>query len=129
MNKILILLGLLLVTMWDIIATIVGTVDVIGTSTIEIFIAVLFTIVLSGFLLSTMPIMKNPKDDFVSSGSKFLWFLALCYDLFINYIGNKAIITLDGEIIDLDLTQIFIITGLTLFVTSAPILVSYLIYD
>jgi hypothetical protein len=124
MNRSILILFLGAVALWDVITTIIGTVSILGDSAIQIFISILFGVIISMLLINTLPIMKNPKDDFLSIGAKLLWFLALVYDVYTAYCGNKNYIT-HGAI---TMGQMIITVGLTIFVASAPIFISWILY-
>jgi len=125
MNRptLIILLGF--VTIWDTITTIYGTTVILGTGTIQVMIAILFALLLTGYLLQTIPITKNPKEDFVTSGAKILWFIAFLYDLFTSFTGNMDFVlgNATGSI------KIIFAIGLTVMVCSCPIGLSKLMYD
>ncbi len=118
--------GLALVTLWDTFTTITGTMSIIGNNNVQLFISILFGVIITSFLLNTMPLLKNPKDDLIILGGKLLWFLAFGYDLFTSFTGNIEFITQSASN---DIAQISITVGLTIFVSSSPITISYIISE
>jgi hypothetical protein len=124
MNRQILFLFLGFVALWDAVTTIIGTVSILGNSAIQIFISILFGVIISMLLINTIPIVNNPREDFLSTGAKFLWFLALLYDIYTAYSGNKDYIT-HGAITT---GQTIITIGLTIFVASAPIFISWVLY-
>jgi hypothetical protein len=124
MNRTLLILGLGLVTIWDTITTIYGTYTILGHNTLQIILSVLFAVFLSVYLLHTIPIIKNPSIEMIPVGAKVLWFLAILYDLFTAYTGNFDLVLGDvgGS------QKIIIAIGLTIFICSAPIGLSQLLY-
>lgn len=125
MNKNILAAGLIFVTIWDTITTVYGTYVILGSGIKQLIISILFGLIISTFLLNTMPIIKNPKEDFITFGSKGLWFLAICYDLFTAFKGNLDFIleNVSGD------EKIFISIGITIFICSAPIGVSKIFFD
>jgi hypothetical protein len=66
MNRTLLIIGLGFVTLWDTITTIYGTYTILGEGDVQVAISVLFGVLLTVFLLRTVPIMKNPNnEDFI----------------------------------------------------------------
>ncbi len=126
MNRIYLLYGLGFVTLWDTITTIYGTANILGTGGVQIFISILFGLIISSFLIHAIPIMKNPQEDFISIGAKILCFFAIGYDLYTSFVGNQDLVLNQGSG---GFSQIFITVGLTLFVSAAPIGISKLLYD
>lgn len=121
------LIALILVTIWDTFTTVTGTMAIIGNGKIQLFLSIIFGLIISGFLLSTMLILKNPKDDIIIMGAKALWFLALGYDLYTSFTGNQSLIA-ESSSSD-EIGQLAITIGMTLFVSSSPIAISYITYD
>lgn len=121
---VMLLLGL--ITIWDTFTTIVGTTEIIGSANMQIFIAVIFAIMIAGLLIFTIPIWKNSKDDFIATGAKGLWLLALLYDFYTSFMANRDFI-IQG--FDANVHQLVITVGITIFVTSAPIGISYFVYN
>lgn len=125
MNSPITILFLGFVALWDAITTIIGTSHILGDSAIQIFISILFGSIISMLLLNTVPIMTNPRQDLFSLGVKLLWFLALVYDFYTAYVGNKTYLT-GGTITN---PQVAITLGLTIFVVSAPIFISHSYFE
>lgn len=80
-QKQLLIFGLGLVTIWDTFTTITGTLDLIGNGKMQLIVAIIFGLLISAFLLGTMPLLNNPREELIIMGGKLLWFLALLYDL------------------------------------------------
>lgn len=104
-------------TLWDTATTIYGTASMIGPKMVQIPFSILFGLVLSGYLLRSIPILKNPSTDLIPVGAKILWFFAVLYDIFTAFTGNLELIR-GGQS---DSSQIFIAIGLTIFICSGPI--------
>jgi len=125
-NKNLLIIGLGAVTVWDTITTVYGTNTILGKGDVQIILSVLFGLLISSFLLRTIPIIKNPSDDLIPTGAKVLWFLAVLYDLFTAFMGNFDLVlsqTASG------VQKVIIAIGITIFICSAPIGLSSVYYD
>ena len=124
MSKTLLILGLGFVTIWDTITTIYGTYTILGHGTIQLILSILFAIILSVYLLRSIPIIKNPSEEIIPVGAKVLWFIAIIYDIFTAYTGNFDLVlgNVEGS------QKIIIAIGLTIFICSAPIGLSQLLY-
>jgi len=125
MSKTLLKLGLGFVTVWDTITTIYGTSTILGQGTIQIVLSVLFSLLLAAYLIRSIPILKNPSEEIIPVGAKVLWFIAILYDVFTAYTGNFDIVL--GNVGGTQ--KIIIAIGLTIFICSAPIGLSQLIYS
>jgi hypothetical protein len=125
-SKLILFVGLGFITIWDTATTIIGTNNILGNTGMTLFLSVIFGVMLTIYLIQTIPIMLNPKEDLLYIGAKILWILAILYDLFTSFIGNKNLIESGDS--SFDLAQIVITIGMTLFVSSAPIAISYLLY-
>ena len=121
-----IILGLGIITVWDTFTTITGTTSIIGNGSMQMFISVIFGIMISAFLVFTLPILENDDENLVTTGAKILWFLAICYDLYTSYTGNQTFITEQATAGNIQ--KIIITVGMTIFVSSSPIGISYLMY-
>ncbi|MGN6177535.1 MAG: hypothetical protein ACTHNW_00025 [Mucilaginibacter sp.] len=124
MNRFLLTIGLGILTVWDMATTVYGTITLLGQNTIQWIISILWAFMLSGFLLRTIPIIKNPSQELVPSGAKVLWFLAILYDLFTAFTGNFDIVL--GNVGGTQ--RIIFAIGLTIFICSGPIGLSQIIY-
>jgi hypothetical protein len=118
-----ILLGI--VTIWDTVTTVYGTYKIFGDGTIQLVVSIGFALLLAGFLIRTIPIIKNPSEELIPVGTKVLWFLAICYDIFTSFTGNMDLILGNAT----GVQKVVLAIGLTVFVCSAPIGLSKLIYD
>jgi len=121
------LLGLLLgvVAIWDTVTTVYGTYKIFGEGTIQLVVSIGFALLLGGYLIWTIPIIKNPSEELIPVGAKVLWFLAICYDLFTSFTGNMELILGNST----GVQKVLLAIGLTIFVCSAPIGLSKIIYD
>jgi hypothetical protein len=125
-SKLIFIIGLGMITIWDTATTIIGTNHILGNTGISSFLSFIFGVMITTYLIQTIPIMFNPKEDLLHIGAKILWILAILYDIYTSGMGNKDLIESGDS--SFDLAQIVIIIGMTLFVSSAPIAISYLIY-
>ena len=125
MNRTLLMILLGLVSIWDTITTIYGTYTIFGNGTIQLVVSIGFGLILTGFLLRTIPIIKNPSDELIPVGTKVLWFLAIGYDVFTSFTGNMEIILSNST----GTQKVILAIGLTIFVCSAPIGLSKLYYE
>jgi hypothetical protein len=115
------------VTIWDTITTVTGTMSIIGDGDAQLFIAVIFGVMISSFLVATIPLLENPSQHPIIYGAKFMWLLAVSYDLYTSFMGNLTFIV-DGAQVG-DIAQKVITIGITLFVSSSPIAISYLLNE
>jgi len=120
-------MGLLLgvVAIWDTVTTVYGTYKIFGDGTIQLVVSIGFALLLGGYLLWTIPIIKNPSEELIPVGAKVLWFLAICYDVFTSFTGNMDLILGNST----GVQKVLLAIGLTIFVCSAPIGLSKIIYD
>lgn len=125
MNKQLMTILLGLVTIWDTITTIYGTYIIFGDGTIQLVVSIGFALLLTGFLIRTIPIIKNPSEELIPAGTKVLWFLAICYDIFTSFTGNMDLILGNST----GLQKVVLAIGITIFVCSSPIGLSKLIFE
>jgi len=125
MSRPLLTIFLGIVTIWDTVTTVYGTYKIFGDGTIQLVVSIGFALLLAGFLIRTIPIIKNPSENLIPVGTKVLWFLAICYDIFTSFTGNMDLILGNAT----GVQQVVLAIGLTVFVCSAPIGLSKLIYD
>jgi hypothetical protein len=123
-NRTGLILLLAVVTIWDTITTIYGSYTILGEGTVQLLISIGFAVFLAGYLLRTIPIIKNPSEDLVPQGAKVLWLLAICYDIFTSFTGNIELLLGNTS----GTEKVIFAIGLTIFVCSAPIGISQLIY-
>lgn len=105
---------------WDAFTTLYGTHRILGTGAAPIFASVLFAVLVTVLLLNTRRIIEMSGDHFQGGLSKFLWFLALVYDLYTAWVGNHRFL-----VQELDGPRIVVLVGLTLLATGSPMLLSY----
>lgn len=125
MNRQLLIIGLGFVTIWDTVTTIYGTKLILGDGSVQFVIAILFSLFLAAYLFRSVPIVKNPSEDLFPTGAKVLWFLAVLYDLFTAFKGNFDLVL--GNVGGSE--RIALAIGLTIFICSAPIGLSIVIFD
>ncbi|SRX74754.1 hypothetical protein [Aequorivita antarctica] len=125
MNRSLLIILLGVVTIWDTVTTVYGTYTIFGEGTIQLVVSIGFALLLAGFLIRTIPIIKNPSEELIPVGTKVLWFLAILYDLFTSFTGNMDLILGNAT----GTQKVVLAIGLTLFVCSAPIGLSKLFFD
>jgi hypothetical protein len=124
-NKIYLKIGLGVVTLWDTITTIYGTHTIAGDGPVQFLISLGFGIGFSVVLLRTLPIIKNPKEDFFVVSAKLMWGLVLLYDLYTAFLGNYNLLLTTVY----DTPKVIIAVGLTIFTCYCPIYLSKLIFD
>lgn len=125
-NLILILLGF--VTIYDIITTISGTLEILQISIGGIVAAVTLGLLIGGMLYYTHEIFLNKSGDFLPKAFKGLWVLAFFYDIWTSFTGNAKFVLQDNNVMRLtteDWKRLILLLGLTLFVSSCPVILSY----
>lgn len=124
-NKTLFLILIGAVAVWDTVMTYHGTYKIFGDGNVQVLVSIGFAFILTGYLIRTIPIIRNPSEEMIPVGAKVLWFLAICYDLFTSFTGNMDLIlnNVGGP------QKVILAIGLTLFVSSSPIGLSRIIYD
>lgn len=126
-GKILLVIFLGFVTIWDMTTTVTGTSEILGDSGISFFLSVVFALMLALLLVKTIPIMYHPNKDLLHTSAKVLWGAAISYDMFTSFIGNKSLIESTGS--TFDIPQLAVVVGMTVFVSSSPVVISYLLYS
>ena len=125
-NLILLLLGF--VTVYDIITTISGTLEILQISIGGMVAAVTLGLLIGGMLYYTHEIFLNKSDDFLPKAFKGLWVLAFLYDIWTSFTGNAKFVLQDYDLTRLtteDWKRLILLLGLTLFVSSCPVILSY----
>ena len=120
------IIGLGAITIWDAFTTITGTAKILGGSGIAFFLSILFAVMITSMLVKTIPIIYNPKEDLLHIVAKIMWGLAVLYDVFTSFMGNRGLIETSNS--DFGFAQAVVTIGMTIFVTSSPIAISYLLY-
>jgi hypothetical protein len=118
--------GLFFVAILDTITTITGITEILGDGGIQFFIAIVLGMIITTFLIYTFPIIYHYTENLLFLAAKILWLLALLYDLFTSFIGVKDILIESNS--EFGFSQILITIGLTIFVSSCPIFISYIFY-
>lgn len=114
-------------TLYDVFTTLSGTLQMFQISFLSILMSLLFTTIISAMLFYTYEIFSNSKGDGFSAIFRFLWVLALIYDLWTAFTGNSEFLlnidyrNLTGQ----NWKQLIILSGLTIFVSSCPVILSY----
>jgi hypothetical protein len=112
---------LTIATIWDTFTTVYATVNILGTGILQIIAALLFAALILSFMLNTRRIMQW-RSGFVGGIVKVFWFVALACDFYTTWVGNANLLTRGQG----DTAELVILTGLTLLVTSSPLLLSTL---
>lgn len=83
--------------LWDGFTTFIGIVEIFniagggaGVEVAQILFAIVVSIVIAGFLISTHIIWTFERDDLVTLVLKATWVVCLVLDFYTAYIGNKA---------------------------------------
>lgn len=111
------LILLALAAVWDAFTTGYGTIQILGTNFLQIIVAILFSALVFAFNLGTKRIMQW-QEGFVSWFAKFVWLVAIVFDFFTSWVANSDLI-IGG---DRSGAETFMLFGLTLLVTAAPML-------
>ncbi len=109
--------------LWDGFTTFYGTSQIVGDEDIQVIAASIFAIIIGGFLFGTKFIWEYYGEAFLVFLLRSLWLVAFFYDIYTSFIGNRDIIfgqTSGGD-------QIMILIGMTILVSGAPIIFSFLI--
>lgn len=109
--------------LWDGFTTFYGTSIVMGDNDTQVVASAIFAVIIGGFLFGTKGIWEASASSFLSLLLRSLWLVALGYDLYTSFLGNKDFI-LGGNIND---DQMIILVGMTILVSGAPIIFSYLV--
>ena len=120
--KLIVLAILLAVVVWNGFVSLLGTMSVLGEGPFSSIAAVLFTLLVFGFLLGTRKItqVSRSKGGFVAGLLILFWIVAVLYGFYISWIGHTTLI-IPG---DGNFAQFTILFGLTLLAVSSPILLS-----
>ncbi|MGA1133908.1 MAG: hypothetical protein ACO31I_16880, partial [Prochlorotrichaceae cyanobacterium] len=106
------------------ITTVVGTSKILGNDIPSLFISILFSALIGGALYFSYEI-HSLEDPGFPQAIKPLWWLSFLYDLGTSFFGNRRfIIQTNFELSEWP--KILILLGLTLFVSSCPVILSYL---
>lgn len=113
-----------IIALYDGFTTFIGTADIMDDS---IIISVVFAVIILAIVGSTAFIWSDNaiEEEFLRIFLRFLWFVAIIYDLFTSYVGNLEVL-MDGDVSG---GQTFILLGLTLLVSSAPVIFSYFLRE
>lgn len=119
--KLFLFIVLTIASIWDTFTTVYATLDILGTGILQIIAALLFAALIMSFILNTRRIMQW-RSGFVGGIVKLFWFVALGCDFYTTWVGNANLLTRGQG----DAAELIILTGLTLLVTSSPLLLSVL---
>jgi hypothetical protein len=126
-NRNLILMVLGFVTVYDIITTISGTLDILQMSLGSVVASVTLGLLIGGMLYYTHEIFLNKSKDFLPQCFKALWALAFLYDIWTSFTGNAKFV-LQEKVTTLSIDdgkRLILLLGLTVFVSSCPVILSY----
>lgn len=124
MNRMIVLTILAGGALWDYITAVYGTTQMLGVANIAPVAGIIFGTIISAFMFYSYDIHKIRTEGFPIL-IKPLWAFAALYDLYTSFVGNHDFVvkgTIDGS----NVGRIFVLVGLTVFVTSCPIIFSYL---
>lgn len=110
---------LLAATIWDILTTVYGTIQVLGFGPFQVAASLLFSALIAAFVINTTRILRL-RQGFVGVMVKFFWLIALAYDFYTSWIGNANLVTQGRG----DFQETALLVGLTLLVVASPILLS-----
>ena len=120
-----ILIGLVIVTAYDVLTTIYGTYTMLHSGFPAFVAALILSGIIGALLCFSYEVHQLGTDEFFPMLLKPLWVAAFGYDLWTSFMGNrKFILQSDGEA--MDAANIAILVGLTVFVSACPIILSYL---
>lgn len=125
-NLILVVLGF--VTAYDIITTIFGTLDILQHSIGAVVASVTLGILIGGMLYYTHEIFLNKGKEFLTQAFKALWGLAFLYDIWTSFTGNAKFVLQEEDLTKISTEgwkRLILLLGLTLFVSSCPVILSY----
>lgn len=111
--------------LWDGFTTFYGTSQVMGANETQVIASAVFALIIGGFLFGTKVIWESPTNTFLALLLRSFWLIALGYDLYTSYLGNRDFI-LGGNVSE---DQMVILIGMTILVSGAPIIFSYLVDD
>lgn len=123
-----IILGILGVgTVYDLFTTLSGTLQIMEISFFAILISLLFTAMVAAMLFYTYEIHKNPSTEVFSGLFRVLWILAWLYDVWTAFTGNtEYLLKMDYKnLTTQNWKQLLVLVGLTIFVSSCPIILSF----
>ena len=88
-KRIVILLALSIVSLWDCVTSALGVVTILGSGATQALVAVVVAVLVLTILASTPSIWATRQSgDFVARFSKFIWIVAIIFDLYTSYVGN-----------------------------------------
>ena len=115
------------VTIYDILTTISGTLDILQLSVGAVVASVTLGFLIGGMLYFTHDIFLNKSEDFLPKAFKGLWALAFLYDIWTSFTGNAKFILQENvsRLNTDDVKRLILLLGLTIFVSSCPVILSY----
>jgi hypothetical protein len=120
MKKALVLI-LILSSGWDGFTTIYGTIQTIGIGIFQIIAALIFGALILCSLLFTERIFKW-QSDLTGAILRLFWFIAVCYDFYTSWLGNRDFIVGYSS----SNPKLIVLIGLTFLVSGSPIVLSLL---
>jgi len=122
------------IALYDGFTTVLGTAAILGQTSVGILLSILFSLIILAFMLGTFPIWSSrtlssnaqnkDAEGCLLSFIRFIWVAAFIYDIYTSYSGNKALVAGENST---SISQEIILVGLTLFISAAPIFVSYML--
>jgi hypothetical protein len=116
----LLLVILIIASAWAAFAMTYGTMNIIEEGVMAVFVAILFTAMVMGFLIATKWILE--WTDSLGVVLKIIWVFALVYGVFTAWVGNINLLVPDG---DPTAGEVFLVIGLTVMVVGSLIALSW----
>src|SRR5207302_7638454 len=101
--------------------------EILQISVGSVVASITLGVLIGGMLYYTHEIFLNKSKDFLPQAFKALWGLAFLYDIWTSCTGNAKFI-LQENVTTLttdDWKRLILLLGLTLFVSSCPVILSY----
>lgn len=115
--------------LWDAFTTFYGSyilLSIANENPIKpILLSILFMSVILGFLLATPSIWGEKRGFIIDWLLRFFWIIAFLYDLYTSYHGNQNFIFSNT----IASSQQIMLIGITILISSTPIVFSYLYGD
>ncbi len=111
-----------IVAVWDGFTTVFGTTVILDGGPQQLGAALVLAAVIMAFLIGTVWIWQ--ENGMIGILGKVLWVIALGYDLYTSFEGNRAFLVTSESIEE---KKLAILVGLTLLVSSSPIIISGLL--
>jgi hypothetical protein len=114
-------------TLYDLFTTLSGTLQIFQISFLAIVMSLLFTTMIAAMLFYTYEIHSNGSGQGFAGLFRMLWLLAVAYDLWTAFTGNaEFLLNMDyHNLTTQNWKQLIILVGLTIFVSSCPVILSF----